>query len=133
MLILYVNYWIIISKTKEGTDNIFADLTNKGFNMIYERAMEDYLGILITYDEDGLFRISYPHLIDRIIESIPGMKDVRSATTPASVAVILTNDKTGDLHKEHWNDRSVIGMSNYLVNCTHLGSVIIQSTVMNKQ
>ena len=119
MIILYVDDCIIISKTKEEADAIFADLTNKGFKMTDEGTMEEYLGILITHGEDGSFRMSQPHLIDRIIESIPGMKDARSATTPASAGVTLTKDEIGEPRKEHWNYRSVIGMLNYLVNCTH--------------
>ena len=103
MIILYVDDCIIISKTKEEADAIFADLTNKGFKMTDEGTMEEYLGILITHGEDGSFRMSQPHLIDRIIESIPGMKDARSATTPASAGVTLTKDEIGEHCKEHWN------------------------------
>lgn len=110
------------------------------------RTMEEYLGILIMHVEEGSFKMSQPHLIDILIESIPGIHDARSETTPASAGITLTKDETGEPRKEHWNYMSVIGMLKYLVKCTRtkkrhlqytnvLGSVIvmIQNTVMNKQ
>ena len=61
-----------------------------------------------------------PYLIDRMIDSVPGMKDIRNTTTPASAGFILTKDVNGEAKKDNWNYRSVIGMLNYLVNCTYL-------------
>ena len=60
-----------------------------------------------------------PHLINRIIQLVPSMKDARSATTPAAAGTILTKNLEEETRKEHWSYRSVIGMLNYLVNCTH--------------
>lgn len=81
--------------------------------------MEDYLGIIITHNNDGSYRMSQPYLIDRIIDSIPGMTDARSAKFPACSSMILTKEGDGVSRKEHWNYCSVIGMLNYLVNCTY--------------
>ena len=80
--------------------------------------METYLGIQIDHGTDGTFKLSQPFLIDRIIESIPGMKDAKIAKTPAAVDVVLTKDLSGKERTDQWNYRSVIGMLNYLVNCT---------------
>ena len=49
---------IIISKSKEEADTIFEKLTTKGFKMIDEGEMEEYLGILIIHNDDGSFRMS---------------------------------------------------------------------------
>ena len=57
-----------------------------------------------------------PHLINRIIATIPGMKDVRRATTPAQSGEVLNKDVHGELRREAWNYRSLIGMLNFLVN-----------------
>ena len=80
--------------------------------MIDEGTMEEYLDILITHHDDQSFSMSKPRLIDRIIDSILGMKDVRSTTTPASAGVILTKDVNYEVRKELWNYISVIGMLN---------------------
>ena len=103
MIILYVEDCIMIFNTKEEAGAIFNDLTNKGFKITDEGTMEEYTGILITHHDDRSFRISQPHFIDRIIDSVPGMKDTRSATTPASAGVILTTDVHGDSRKEYCN------------------------------
>ena len=87
--------------------------------MTDEENMEEYLGILITHGKDKPFRMSQPFLIDRIIESVSGITDTRSACSPVVTGEVLTKDIGGELRKEHWNYRSVIGMLNYLVNYTH--------------
>ena len=51
---------------------------------------------MITKYDDVTFSIPQPHPIDRIIISIPIMKDSMSATTPTSVGVILVKDIYGD-------------------------------------
>ena len=119
MIVLYVDDCIILSRTKVEADKIFNELNSKGYKMTDEGTMEEYLGILITHNNDGTFRMSRPFLIDRIIEAIPGMKDARSACTSADAGVVLTKDSDGSDRKENWHYRSIIGMLNYLVNCTH--------------
>ena len=52
------------------------------------------------------------HLIDRIIDSVPGMKDTRSTTTPVSADFILTEDVNIEAKKYHWKYKSVIWMLN---------------------
>ena len=64
-------------------------------------------------------RLSQPHLIRRIVESIPGMKNANPRSTPACNTIILNKDKNGKIRKANWNYRSLIGMLNYLVNSTH--------------
>ena len=76
--------------------------------MTDEGTMDEYLGILITHNKDGSYRMLQPHLINRIIQSVPSMKDARSATTPDVAGTILTKDLEGEKRKEHWNYRSVI-------------------------
>jgi hypothetical protein len=119
MIILYVDDCVIISKTEGEVKAIYNKLEEKGFKLTDEGSMEEYLGILITHYQDGSFRMSQPHLIDRIIATIPSMKEARGANTPASAGTILNKDIDGELRKEHWEYRSIIGMLNYLVSCTH--------------
>ena len=46
---------------------MFNDLTNKCFMMTDKGTMEEYLGILMKYYDDESFRMSQPHLIERLI------------------------------------------------------------------
>ena len=62
--------------------------------------MEECLGILITHNDDGSYRMSQPFVIERIISSIPGMVDTRSANPPACSSVILMKDEGGKVQKE---------------------------------
>ena len=120
MIVLYVGDCIIISRTEKEADGIYKEINDKGYKMTDEGTMEEYLGILFTHNEDkGSFRMSQPHVINRIIDFIPGMKDVRRATTPAQPGEVLTKDENGEARREDWNYRSIIGMLNFLVNCTH--------------
>ena len=47
------------------------------------------------------------------------MDNARGAKSPATTGSVLTKDPTGEPRAEHWHYRSVIGMLNYLVDCTH--------------
>ena len=47
------------------------------------------------------------------------MKDPRSVCTLAVSSVVIAKGVRGKKRKEHCDYRSVIGMINFLVNCTH--------------
>ena len=79
--------------------------------------MEEYLGMSIKRNKES-FIVSQPHHIERIISSIPGMENSRSAKTPAATGTVLTKDEFGESRNDSWNYRSVVGMLNYLVNCS---------------
>ena len=100
IIILYVNACIILSKTKEVVDAPFSELEMRGYKLTDEGTMEEYLGIMITHNEDGSYRMSQPSLINRIIYSISGMSDAQSAKSPACSSTILTKDVDGPPRKE---------------------------------
>ena len=118
IIIMYVDDCVIITKSEGEADKIMEEIKRQGLKLTDEGTMETYLGIQIEKQEGGDFTLSQPFLIDRIIESIRGMKDANPSKTPASSTIILTKDLEGEGKKEQWNYRSVIGMLNYLVNCT---------------
>ena len=118
-IVLYVDDCIIISRTKEEAEQLFKQIEQQGFAMTDEGTMEQYLGMQIEKNNNGSFTISQPFLIDRIISAVPSMNNARSAKSPAATGTILTKDEEGEPRKESWHYRSVIGMLNYLVNCTH--------------
>lgn len=74
---------------------IYNKLEKHGFKITDERTMETYLGIRLDHYSDCSFKISKPYLINRIIETIPGMKDAKIAKSPAAVDVTLTNEPLG--------------------------------------
>ena len=119
IIILYVDDCVIISKTEREAEHIFSELENRKYKLTDEGSMEEYLGIQIDHNTDGSFRMSQPFLIQRIIEFIPGMTEARSAKSPACSSVVLTKEIDGEPRKEQWNYRAIVGMLNYLVNCTH--------------
>ena len=119
IIVLYVDDCIIISRTKTEADSIYNELQQRGYTMTDEGTMEQYLGMQITRNGDDTFRVSQPYLIERIIQSVPSMRNARSAKTPSATGTILTKDEQGETRKETWHYRSTIGMLNYLVNCTH--------------
>ena len=118
-IVLYVDDCIIISKNAREAEEINKELGRRGFKTTDEGTMEECLGLQFTHNADGSFRVSQPLLIDRIIDSIPGIRDARSAKSPAAATTILTKDEGGSPRKDNWHYRSVIGMLNYLVSCSH--------------
>ena len=118
IIIIYVDDCCIMSRNEEEAMKIYRDLESHGFRVTDEGTMEVYLGLQIDSHDDNSFTVSQPFLVDRIIETIRGMKDAKIAKSPAVTTDILTKDVNGTPRKETWNYRSLIGMLNYLVNCT---------------
>ena len=118
IIVLYVDDCIVISKSNEDANKIHAELQQRGFKTTDEGTLEQYLGLKIEQNKQT-FRVTQPMLIDRIIASVPSMKDAKSAKSPAVTGQVLTKDDGGEPRKESWNYRSVVGMLNYLVTCTH--------------
>ena len=119
IIILYVDDCVIMSRTKKGADDIYNELERRKYKLTKEGSMEEYLGIQIDHHKDDSFRMSQPFLVKRIIEFIPGMSESNGANSPACSSVVLTKDDNGEPRKETWNYRAIVGMLNYLVNCTH--------------
>ena len=119
LIVLYVDDCVIVAQNKAEGDAIYRELEQTGFSMTDEGSLEEYLGLQIEHGENGKFRVSQPMLITRIVEAIPSMKDALSSKTPASPGIILTKDIGGEPRKESWNYRSVVGMMNFLVTCSH--------------
>lgn len=75
-----------------------------------------YLGIDVaktTSDAKPQFKLSQPHLTQRVIDSI-GLKDSRLHDTPAEPRAPLTKDHDGLERAYNWSFCSMIGRLNYL-------------------
>ena len=75
---MYVDNYIILSKIKSDANAIFQELDRRKYSLTEEGTMEDYLGTIISHNDNGSYRMSQPLLIDRIIKSVLGMTDARS-------------------------------------------------------
>ena len=67
---LYDDDYIILSNIKEGVNFICKELQWTQYKLTDKVTMEEYLGIMIMHDDDGLYRIPKPLLIDCMIESV---------------------------------------------------------------
>ena len=118
VIIIYVDDCCIISPSEGEAMKIYKSLETNGFKVTDEGSMETYLGLQIDSHDDNSFTVSQPFLVERIIESVRGMSDARIVKSPAVTTNILTKDLDGKKRNDDWNYRSLIGMLNYLVNCT---------------
>eukprot|EP00957_Ditylum_brightwellii_P207487 15353199-Ditylum_brightwellii.AAC.1 len=116
---MYVDDCQIFANSKEEADEVVREL-KRNFDITDEgETIEQYLGVKIDHSLDGTFRMHQPHLLNRLISTIPGIDRANEHLTPASSTSILTKDQEGEPRKETWNYRSMIGMLNFLVNSTH--------------
>eukprot|EP00957_Ditylum_brightwellii_P157909 12019956-Ditylum_brightwellii.AAC.1 len=88
------------------------DITDEG------STIEEYLGLKTDHKYDGSFRMYQPHLLERIIKVIPGMDRTNEHKTPAATTTILTKDIDGEVRKEDWNYRAMVGVLNFIVGST---------------
>ena len=98
-----------VQSMKDGPENFV--LTDEG-------DIDKFLGIEITHLDDNRFRISQPHLIDRIVSFLEidvneyGM-ETNTKSTPAGKP-LLHKDVSGKPRKATWNYRTAVGMLTYL-------------------
>ena len=121
VLVCYVDDCLILSPTKEESKKTMQDIS-KQFRIMDDTSdsgtIKAYLGIQEDHHAEKSFSMSQPHLINQIIDAIPGMTNANSAKTPFASTVLLHKDIEGKERQENWNYQSIIGMLNYLVNST---------------
>ena len=117
IILIYVDDCVIISKDEKKIEDTITCL-RKRYAITDEENMEEYLGIKLEHTGDSI-RMSQPLLIERIIDAVPGMRKANPVKYPALPSVILTKDENGNIRREHWNYRSLIGMLNFLTNSSH--------------
>ena len=79
IILIYVDDCIILSKNKQSIIKIL-ELLRKNYTITDEGEMEEYLGIKLERTDDTI-KMSQPLLINRIIETIPGMKKANPVFT----------------------------------------------------
>ena len=126
VILIYVDDCLIFSKDSEGAGKLIKDLSEAGYALTDEGALNDdscedvssYLGVQISYDKaEGTIELKQPFLITRIIEALgDAVQDANVKKTPAEVKKVLHKDENGPLRKQQWSYCSVIGMLNYLAS-----------------
>ena len=99
MVVMYFDN-VIISCNKAEAGRIFANLERRGYKLTGKGTLEEYLGLIIQQRDNGSFPVSHNIPIDIIIVSIPGMKNVHSAKSPAVTGTVLERDVKGKIRKE---------------------------------
>lgn len=127
-LLLYVDDGIFIGPTQEDINVCFNLLANefvdndgkkfRAYKITDEGDLSDYLGVKIELLENGLIKLSQPHLIDAILKDLGFKDNTKAATTPAVASIKLNRDLYGEKMKDSWNYRSVIGKLNFLEKST---------------
>jgi hypothetical protein len=115
ILLCYVDDCLLFCSDERKITETIGDLKQK-FILDDQGDVAVYLGIDIA-KSSGLemprFKLSQPHLIQRLINSI-GLSDSRLHDTPAEPRLKLTKDSDGLERAYNWSFQSLIGMLNYL-------------------
>ena len=81
-----------------------------------EGNISKYLGVDVKSHDDGTIELRQPYLIDRVIKDL-NLDQSNTHDVPA-VPPLLHKDLEGSEKSAGWNFRSVVGMLNYIANCT---------------
>eukprot|EP00957_Ditylum_brightwellii_P178193 13572574-Ditylum_brightwellii.AAC.2 len=86
--------------SKDDADKVVEEL-RKRFDITDEgTTVAEYLGVKIDHNKDGSFRIYQPNLMQRIIQTIPGMEKANKQIIPVSMTITLTAGKNKAGRKE---------------------------------
>ena len=93
IILIYVDDCVIISKDDKKIADTLVELRKK-YTITDDGNMEEYVGIQLKYTGNSI-RISQPLLIERIIDTSPGMRNTNPVNYLALPSVILTKDEQG--------------------------------------
>lgn len=79
-LIIYVDDIIIGSKEGKLINDVI-DMLRRSFDIVYLGNLSNYLGMSIERDDKGIFCLSQPRYIKRIIDSV-GLHEAKISTYP---------------------------------------------------
>jgi hypothetical protein len=118
IFLCYVDDGIFAGPNKDDIDKAIQDLTNPTkakatFNIEDQGNIADYLGINFETRENGLIKVSQPHLIDQIIKEV-NLKSGDRKSVPASPSKLLQRDEQSETVTPPFNYRKVIGKLNFL-------------------
>eukprot|EP00957_Ditylum_brightwellii_P151500 11537145-Ditylum_brightwellii.AAC.1 len=93
VIIVYVDDFLIFGNSKDEVDRTVDEL-GKRFDITNEgTTVEEYLGVKVDLYKDRSFRMYQPHLMQRIIQTIPGIENANEHLMPVSKLITLTADK----------------------------------------
>ena len=118
IFLCYVDDGIFAGPNNADIDQAIKDLADPTkakatFNIEDQGDIADYLGINFEAKDNGLIKLSQPHLIDQIIKEV-GIKPTERKSVPASPGKILRRDEDAETVTCPFNYRKVIGKLNFL-------------------
>ena len=108
-----------LKRPKPGEEYPYED---RGFDFTDIRDANTFLGVTVKKEED-MIKMMQLLLIERILDALDFSKvTINSKLIPSTY--ILYKVKNGEVRKDCWNYRSLIGILNYLANVTRPDSSI---------
>ena len=95
IVLLYVDDMIVVNRKQNQIEDLYNSLLqgNENFKLTKEGKIDNYLGVELKDNPDGIFEASQPHLIKRIIYYvITDSTKTNSRPTPASLQLLHKNE-----------------------------------------
>ena len=113
--VLYTDDSIITGPDQEEINQVIKEIQDAGLNITVEGTIKDFLGVNIEKQKDGTIEFTQPHLIDKVLSALRlDGKTVKPKDVPAASSKILKRHADLAPFDNHFNNRSVVGMLNYL-------------------
>ena len=114
---VYVDDGIFASPSDDEITKAIADLRSLQCDIEDQGDIEDYLGVNVMRDSEGI-HLTQPHLVDQIIHDVGIKHTDPTKLTPAASTIILSNDSNGKPFQHSFDYRSVVGKLNFLEKST---------------
>jgi Reverse transcriptase (RNA-dependent DNA polymerase) len=117
IIVIYTDDTIIVGPDTDVINDIISSVESL-FKITSSDSVDDFLGVNISYEEDGKISYTQPKLIQSILDDLGLKDDSVTKEVPALSTKILHKHKDSLPFNEPWHYRSVIGKLNYLEKST---------------
>jgi hypothetical protein len=118
MYVLYTDDSLLAGPCQKEIDQIVKDLKRANLNITNEGDIGDFLGVNISFKNDGTIHLMQPHLIDQIVKDLKMTDKTKLKEIPACSSQILKRNLKGTKFDNTFHYQSVIGKLNYLEKAT---------------
>ena len=113
--LLYTDNMILAGPDKSEIDEVIEQIQGAKLDITVEGDLQDFLGVRITCEADGLVHFTQPHLIDKILKNLQLDNDeVTTRDVTARSSVLLLRHSNSKDFDGVFNYRLIIGMLGYL-------------------
>ncbi len=120
VLLQYVDDLLIVGINDEIVANFKKILAEGKENFIFTDGgpLDSYLGVEVSKEDNGSFKLKQSFLIDKIIKTIIGDEEILHETNVPAAKELLHKDPEGPERKHEFNYRQAVGMLTYLQGTT---------------